>query len=62
LPNAATARQEALAAAREILTNATKSGGENFPEAFVIADSEGCELDTVPLAAALPKRLMNRLS
>ena len=62
LRDAATARQEALAAARQILVDGIKSGCEYIPEAFVIADSEGCELETVPLAAALPKWLMLKLS
>jgi hypothetical protein len=57
LPDAAAARQEALVAARQILADAIRSGSENIPEAFVIADSEGKEFETVPFAAALPKRL-----
>lgn len=58
LPDIAAARREAMTAARQILAEAIKSGSENIPEAFVIADSEGRELATVTLAAALPKRLM----
>jgi hypothetical protein len=57
LPDVTAARLEALAAARYILADAIRSGNENIPEAFVIADSEGRELDTVPLAAVLPKSL-----
>ena len=57
LPDVAAARLEALAAARYILADAIRSGSENIPEAFVIADSEGRELDIVPLAAVLPKSL-----
>ena len=45
------------AAARQILADAIKSGSENSPEAFVIADGEGRELETVLFAAVLPKRL-----
>lgn len=56
LPDAAAARQEALASARQIMADAIRSGNENIPEAFVIADSEGRELETVPLAVVLPKR------
>jgi hypothetical protein len=54
LPDTATARQEALAAARQILADSIKFGRENIPDAFIVADSEGHELDTIPLAAALP--------
>jgi len=56
LPDVAAARLEALAAARCILANAIRSGTENIPEAFVIADSEGRELETVHLAVVLPER------
>lgn len=52
----ASARLEALAAARCILADAIRSGNENIPDAFVIADSQGRELDTVPLSAVLPQR------
>jgi len=58
LPDTVAARLEALAAARQLLADAIKSGSEHFPKAFVIADAEGHELETVPLAAALPRRLM----
>jgi hypothetical protein len=54
LPDTATARREALAAARQILADSIKSGRENIPDAFIVADSEGRELETIPLAAALP--------
>jgi hypothetical protein len=53
----AAARLEALAAARHILADAIRSGRDDTPEAFVIADSEGRELATVPLAVVLPRRL-----
>ena len=56
LPDVAAARLEALAAARYILADAIRSGTENIPEAFVIADSEGRELETVNLAVVLPER------
>jgi hypothetical protein len=56
-PDIESARQEALAAARHILADAIKSGAEDIPEAFVITDCEGRELDTLPLASVLPKRL-----
>ena len=51
------ARLEALVAARDILADAIRSGNEDTPEAFIIADSEGRELATVPLAVVLPRRL-----
>jgi hypothetical protein len=53
----AAARLEALVAARDILADAIRSGNEDTPEAFIIADSEGRELATVPLAVVLPRRL-----
>ena len=56
LPDIAAARLEALAAARYILAEAIRSGAKNIPEAFVIADSEGRELETVNLAVVLPER------
>lgn len=56
LPDTAAARAEALASARQILADAIRSGSEAVPEAFVIADSEGRELETVPFAVVLPKR------
>jgi hypothetical protein len=57
LPDPVAAREEALAAARQILADAIRSGNEATPEAFVIADGEGSELETVPFAMVLPKRL-----
>ena len=53
----AAARLEALATARDVLADAIRSGNDEVPEAFVIADGEGCELEAVPLALVLPKRL-----
>ena len=53
----AAARLEALAAARHILADAIRSGKDDTPEGFVIADGEGRELETVPFAMVLPKRL-----
>ena len=57
LPNVEAARLEALAAARFIVADAIRSGHGNIPEAFVIADSEGHELETVPLSVVLPNCL-----
>ena len=57
LPDLSAARREAIAAARELLAEAIKDGKPNVPEAFVIADEEGREIDTVLLAAVLPENL-----
>jgi hypothetical protein len=56
LQDACAAKQEALGAARDIVADAVRSGSD-FPEAFVIADSEGRELEIVPFEAVLPRRL-----
>jgi hypothetical protein len=53
LPDFSAAKREAIAAARELLAEAIKSGRAEVPEAFVIADEEGREIDTLPLAAVL---------
>jgi hypothetical protein len=55
LPDLSAARREAIEAARELLAEAIKDGRPEVPEAFVIADEEGREIDTVPLAAVLPE-------
>jgi len=39
------------------LAEAIKDGRPEVPEAFVITDEAGRELDTVPLAAVLPRPL-----
>ena len=57
LPDLSAAQREAIAAARELLAEAIKDGKPNVPEAFVIADEEGREIDTVLLAAVLPENL-----
>ena len=57
LPDLSAARREAIEAARELLAEAIKDGRAEVPEAFVIADEEGREIDTVPLAAVLPENL-----
>ena len=43
--------------ATELLAEAIKSAKPEVPEAFVIADEAGQELDTVPLAIVLPRPL-----
>jgi hypothetical protein len=57
LPDADAARREALLSARQILADVIRSGKEDSPEAFVIADSEGHELQIVTFASVLPKSL-----
>jgi len=57
LPDVSAARREAELAARELLAEAIRAGKEEVPEAFVIADEGGREIDIVPLAAVLPKLL-----
>src|SRR5205823_1873955 len=54
LPDLSAAKREALLSARELLAEAIKSGKQTVPDAFVIADDDGRELDTVSLAAILP--------
>ncbi len=56
-PDFSAARREAIEAARELLAEAIKDGRPEVPEAFVITDEAGRELDTVPLAAVLPRPL-----
>ena len=52
-----TARCEAEKSAREIVAAAIRSGREQIPEAFVIADELGVTIDTFLFAAVLPKPL-----
>lgn len=56
LQDAFAAKKKALEAARYIVADAIRSG-HDFPEAFVIADSEGRELEIVPFETVLPRRL-----
>ena len=51
------ARQEAILAARDVLSDAIRAGRKKVPQAFVIADEAGRKLDVVPLAAVLPEPL-----
>ncbi|MBR1148866.1 hypothetical protein [Bradyrhizobium sp. AUGA SZCCT0431] len=41
--------------ARELLAGAIRARQTSVPDAFVIADEAGRELDTVPLATVLPE-------
>jgi len=61
LPDAKAARQMALESARHILAEAIKFGREDVPEALVILDSQGRELETLPFAVVLPKSLQHEI-
>ena len=56
LPDFSAAHREALLAARELLSEAIKSGKPEVPEALVITDETGRPLGTVPLATVLLPR------
>jgi hypothetical protein len=55
LPDISAAKQEALQGARELLAEAIKTGRPSVPDALVITDEAGHEVDTVPLQMLLPK-------
>jgi hypothetical protein len=57
LPDAAAAKREGECAARELLADAIRSGKQQVPEAFTIADAHGREIAIVYLAAFLPNLL-----
>jgi hypothetical protein len=57
LPNVTAARREAEQGARELLAEAVKTGSDTIPDAFIVTDEHGREVDTVLLATLLPKRL-----
>jgi plasmid stability protein len=57
LPDVSAAHCEAIEAARELLAEAIRDGKPEVPEAFVIADESGRELDTVMFATVLPRPL-----
>jgi Mg-chelatase subunit ChlD len=58
LPDTDHAIEEAIMAAREILADAIRAGKEPLIEAIVIADGRGQQIEVVPLAEVLPKRLL----
>jgi hypothetical protein len=58
LPDTDHAIEEAIMAAREILAEAIRAGKEPLIEAIVIADGRGQQIEVVPLAEVLPKRLL----
>ena len=57
LPDLDAAREEAIQAAREILSDAVKFGGNDQPDYIIIFDEGDQCLSIVPLADALPQRL-----
>jgi hypothetical protein len=57
LPDLAAARDEVLAAAREMLAEAVVSRRENVPLRFLIADESGEVLETVYTLEVLPTAL-----
>ena len=56
-PDSLAARQEAELAARELLAEAIRDGKGRVPEAFLIVDECGREIDVVQLATVLPMPL-----
>jgi hypothetical protein len=48
---------EVTRAARELVSEAIRTGRPHIPDTFVIADGSGKELGTLPLATVLPKPL-----
>jgi hypothetical protein len=57
LPDVDAARLEAILAARDILSDAIRTGRGKVAEAFVIADEAGRKIDVVPLSIVLPEPL-----
>ncbi len=55
--DAAAARQEAIATARELLANAIKSGRNDTFDSIIVADDCGQELTTVAFSEVLPTHL-----
>ena len=57
LPNLDAARDEAIAAARELAAAAVSVGREDGPDQILIIDATGRVLDSVSLSDMIPKRL-----
>jgi hypothetical protein len=51
------AREEALAAARELLADAIKASKDVMADCFIVADANGKELMVLPFSEALPVHL-----
>jgi hypothetical protein len=61
LPDVDAAREEALAAARELWASAMLDGKDLSDQLFVIADKHGEHVGVVPFTGALPEGLRQRL-
>jgi hypothetical protein len=61
LPSIEAAREEAVRGLRGILAETIQSGRDLDVRAVVVADSQGRELDLVPLQASLPASLRHHL-
>ncbi len=57
LPDLNSAREHALAGAREMLASAIKVGNDRIPESIVVTDVSGKELAAIPFRDALPTQL-----
>ena len=60
LPNADSAKEEAIASSNEIVADAIKFGQRKLPDSFIVADAEGRELIIVPVRDLLPPHLRSR--
>jgi hypothetical protein len=56
-PDLAAAKEDAVAAAREIMAEDIRSHSDNIPDAIVITNKAGKELAVVKLLDALPRQL-----
>ncbi len=61
VPNLGAARQEALAAARDLWADAILNGEDLTDHQFVITDERGAHVLIVPFIDALPEGLQRRL-
>ena len=61
LPDVAAAREEAIAAARDIWAAAIRQGQDFSDRQFIIADERGRHVLVVPFTDALPDGLRRRL-
>jgi hypothetical protein len=60
LPDINTAKEEALASARELLAEAIKTAQDDVPDCFILADENDQELATIPLRDVVPKKLLGK--
>jgi hypothetical protein len=59
-PDKSSAREEAVASAREMLAEAIRTSAEDIPDRLIIADHEGHEVGSVRLSELLPRILKDR--